>query len=296
MGTRVNGVSLDGGGMSNPMTTLGDLITGGASGTPGRLAVGAEGEVLTAVSGEPAWAPAAGGVAVSTATPQPLGTSAAGSTGEVSDAGHVHALPTALNTSLQAAPDTGWTAGGAGSASIAAGVATLTMTAAQDGVYLHREAAMSPHSPALEVTARITRTVSPGGDFHWIGIALASAAWDRGYTLLCQSDGNGSAGVNTSGSWATSSATAFPGGATLTSGTLWARLVITPTYIAWYLGVGASRPTSWARVATRAADVALLAAGSVVRLHAVGGRATGTGTVTGEVTDIQWRSLLGAPT
>ncbi len=50
-------ISGGGGGMSNPMTTAGDLITGGASGTPGRLAVGAEGEVLTAVSGEPAWAP-----------------------------------------------------------------------------------------------------------------------------------------------------------------------------------------------------------------------------------------------
>ncbi len=48
-------------GMSNPMTTAGDIITGGASGTPGRLAVGAEGEVLTVVSGEPGWAAAAGG-------------------------------------------------------------------------------------------------------------------------------------------------------------------------------------------------------------------------------------------
>lgn len=32
-------------------------------------------------------------VTISTATPQPLGTAAAGSTGEASDAGHVHALP-----------------------------------------------------------------------------------------------------------------------------------------------------------------------------------------------------------
>lgn len=35
-------------------------------------------------------------VTISTATPQPLGTAAAGSTGEVSDAGHVHALPAAV--------------------------------------------------------------------------------------------------------------------------------------------------------------------------------------------------------
>jgi hypothetical protein len=35
-------------------------------------------------------------VTISTATPQPLGTAAAGSTGEASDAGHVHALPAAV--------------------------------------------------------------------------------------------------------------------------------------------------------------------------------------------------------
>jgi hypothetical protein len=45
--------------MSNPMTTLGDIITGGASGTPERLAVGADGTVLTVTGGEPGWAAAA---------------------------------------------------------------------------------------------------------------------------------------------------------------------------------------------------------------------------------------------
>lgn len=57
-----------GGGMSNPMTTAGDLITGGASGTPTRLGVGAEGEQLTVSSGVPAWAaPASSGVQIGTA-------------------------------------------------------------------------------------------------------------------------------------------------------------------------------------------------------------------------------------
>src|SRR5690606_9227610 len=45
-----------GGGMSNPMTTLGDIIIGGASGTPARLAAGTDTYVLTMVSGSPAWA------------------------------------------------------------------------------------------------------------------------------------------------------------------------------------------------------------------------------------------------
>jgi len=200
-----------------------------------------------------------------------------------------------VDTSLQAAPDTGWTAGGAGSASIAAGVATLTMTAAQDGVGLYREMPASPLGPALEVTARITRTVSTS-DYHWFGLGLVRQTHEVGYRLLCQSDGNAVASINTGGGVSTTGTTAFPGGATLDSGTLWARLVITPTYTAWYVGAGATRPTSWTLMHSRAADVALLASGVVARLALLVARVTGTGTATAEVTDIQWRSLLGAPT
>ena len=43
------------GGMQNPMTTSGDIITGGASGTPGRLGIGTNGQVLTVSSGVPSW-------------------------------------------------------------------------------------------------------------------------------------------------------------------------------------------------------------------------------------------------
>jgi len=51
-----------GGGFASPMTTLGDQITGGPSGAPGRAPLGAVGTVWTAASGGPAWAtPAAGG-------------------------------------------------------------------------------------------------------------------------------------------------------------------------------------------------------------------------------------------
>lgn len=49
--------------MANPMTTAGDLIVGGSSGAPQRLAKGADGQVLTIVSGGAAWAvPAAAGL------------------------------------------------------------------------------------------------------------------------------------------------------------------------------------------------------------------------------------------
>lgn len=50
-----------GGGMVNPMTAVGDLIRGGASGAPQRLAAGSNGQVLTLSSGVPAWvSPGAG--------------------------------------------------------------------------------------------------------------------------------------------------------------------------------------------------------------------------------------------
>ena len=48
-------------GMTNPMTTSGDIIIGGSSGTPQRLAAGTETHVLTIVSGVPAWQAPSGG-------------------------------------------------------------------------------------------------------------------------------------------------------------------------------------------------------------------------------------------
>lgn len=45
-----------GSGMTNPMTTAGDIITGGAAGAAQRLAAGVNGQRLTMVGGAPAWA------------------------------------------------------------------------------------------------------------------------------------------------------------------------------------------------------------------------------------------------
>jgi hypothetical protein len=55
-------IEISAAGLTNPMTTLGDLITGDTGGTPKRLAVGSAGQVLTVVSGEPSWAAAPGGL------------------------------------------------------------------------------------------------------------------------------------------------------------------------------------------------------------------------------------------
>lgn len=48
----------------NPMTTAGDIIVGGASGAPARLAKGADGTVLTMVAGAEAWSPPVLGTAI----------------------------------------------------------------------------------------------------------------------------------------------------------------------------------------------------------------------------------------
>lgn len=57
-------VATGGAGMTNPMTTAGDLIVGGPAGVPNRLPVGATGKVLGVVAGSPAWVdPAGGGLA-----------------------------------------------------------------------------------------------------------------------------------------------------------------------------------------------------------------------------------------
>lgn len=51
------------GGLDNPMTTADDLIKGGASGVPARLAKGSNGQVLTVSSGTVGWANSAAGFA-----------------------------------------------------------------------------------------------------------------------------------------------------------------------------------------------------------------------------------------
>jgi hypothetical protein len=62
-----------GSGMTNPMTTAGDVIYGGASGAPTRLAKGTAGQVLTQGATNPAWADAGGGGSIARFIPKPIG-------------------------------------------------------------------------------------------------------------------------------------------------------------------------------------------------------------------------------
>jgi hypothetical protein len=52
----------------SPMTTAGDIVYGGASGTGTRLAAGSNGQVLTMVSGNPAWSNSGGSIVTMSAT------------------------------------------------------------------------------------------------------------------------------------------------------------------------------------------------------------------------------------
>ena len=73
-----------------------------------------DGQVPTTASGAYVLAVA---VALSDATPAALGTASPGVSTEASRADHVHEAPAGgVDTSLQAAPDTGWTAAGDGTA------------------------------------------------------------------------------------------------------------------------------------------------------------------------------------
>jgi hypothetical protein len=66
------------GGLTNPMTSVGDLIIGGASGAATRLAAGTNTHVLTLVGGSPAWQAPSGGFANPMTTNGDLITQAAG--------------------------------------------------------------------------------------------------------------------------------------------------------------------------------------------------------------------------
>jgi hypothetical protein len=54
-GTTTSWATVSSGGMTNPMTTAGDIIYGGASGTPTRLGIGTAGFILQAGASAPAW-------------------------------------------------------------------------------------------------------------------------------------------------------------------------------------------------------------------------------------------------
>jgi hypothetical protein len=89
-----------GSGFANPMTTPGDMIVGGSSGTATRLAKGADGQVLTLVSGAEAWAAAGGGGTVGFAVTRTSATVLTISPGNASCGGIVYTFGTSLTLTI----------------------------------------------------------------------------------------------------------------------------------------------------------------------------------------------------
>lgn len=206
-----------------------------------------------------------------------------------------------VDTSLQAAPDTGWTQTGTGAAVIASGTATLTLTSAQTSARLYRTAPSSPWLPATEVLARVTRTTTPGSGAHWQGINVSNDAGDRGYLIQVASDGTVGTFWSNAGSWIFSASAAAA--ATWDSGTLWLRIVVTPHWCSLFqgVGVGDAAPTSWSRISVfdaaspSMADV--VGAGLLTAVSLYTGRAGGgSGDFVATTRAFSVRSLLGAPT
>ena len=287
MGTRVNGVDLDAG-TSGP--TLSDA-------TPAALGVAAAGVSTDASRADHVHAlPTI--PAVSSATPQPIGTATAGASTDAARADHVHAL----NTGLISAPSTGWTAAGDGIASITSGEVTLTIAAAQNTALLAFPVDISsPFHPAIEVSARVTRTTTPGGGpLQRLGIGVGNAlrtdvaATARGLLNEVDPAATVSFIANSAGSWGSLGTAALP--ATVDSGNLWLRIVYSAGGVSAFVGSGATRPTSWTLIAAAAPQHAISGVGAATHVQVYAYRNLGTGNMVVRVDQIQWRSLLGAPT
>jgi len=79
--------NLDTTGMTNPMTTTGDIIYSSPGSTPVRLGIGSTGNVLTVAAGVPSWAAPAGGGKVLQVVSATYSTTATNSTNTFADTG-----------------------------------------------------------------------------------------------------------------------------------------------------------------------------------------------------------------
>ncbi len=234
MGTRVNGGDLDAG-LSNPMTTLGDLIAGGASGTPARLAVGAEGEQLTVVGGVPAWAAPASSSDITTTT---------------------YAFDDATGVTLEDGSV-------GGTAAVAGGLLVLTCPATPQARY---------ETTNLEGPRAVVQLPNAHGrrPVRWrVRVRLASIDADVvAYLLMCTS-GTTRFGLYTytagGGTWALQNNTTNTGLVTgtgfATDGTGWFELEYDGTeylYARRGTGSGTAVPTSWTEVGRTSIGTAVL--------------------------------------
>lgn len=204
-----------------------------------------------------------------------------------------------IDTSLRAAPDTGWTAAGNGTASIASGVATFVNTPFTTSARLHRpNPVSSPYCPMVEALCRCTLVTANGAINQ--GIGVTNAAFTRGVIVVIDGS-NYQVWYSVSGSWVFVAETASGGTANWLAGTVWLRIVVTDAYAHCYYAVGPTTPTSWTRIASvrlgdASPDFAQALGDGLTDLVVFTRRAGGLSNDEMRASDIQWRSLLGAPT
>ena len=91
--------SADAAGMTNPMTTTGDIIYASSGSTPGRIGIGSTGNVLTVAAGVPTWSAPAGGGKVLQVVSATSTTNVNITTDTLTDSGVTATITPTLNTS-----------------------------------------------------------------------------------------------------------------------------------------------------------------------------------------------------
>ena len=237
-GMRETVISSSVSGLTNPMTTAGDLLFYNLTPEEDRIAIGNEADVLTVVGGIPVWqapVPSGGGIDGSLVTPS----------------------------------DGGWTTVGTGTATATSGELNLS-TASGATIAMLATAPTSPHFYAIELLARVqSNSLSTGGSGYALSLGFTNAAQDRGYRIRLAQDGQVSDRINTAGAW-NFTGSSYAGGLSWSDGTTWLRMIVTNGYIQLYhgTGVGTAIPTTWslAHVVTTP-DTTLIRNGTLNRLE-----------------------------
>lgn len=165
------------GDLTNPMTTPGDTIYGGASGAPTRLPKGMDGQVLTLASGVPSWATPAAGAAIQSGTILDFG-------GRTAPSGYLLCDGSAVSRSTYADLY----------AALNPSLGTFTVTIASPAVFSKTAHGLSVGDRVrLTTSGALPTGLTAGNDYYVISAGLTADAFEVSSTL------NGSA-VNTSGS------------------------------------------------------------------------------------------------
>ena len=261
----------------------------------------------------------AGGAPLSDATPEPTGSAVSASAGTSPDAAradHVHAtevtiggitdagpagaavLATETGAEALAAlaaygtlPDSGWTATTSGTATASRSGGVTTLTADSGGVVLHSlPGYIDPAAPAIDVVARFDYTSGAPATAIYLALGVFDTVSQQNGFLVQVSN----AGIVYLFSFAggTPSQLAFVGTVSVTSGTVWLRLVVTPAGIARAYhgsGSGPTPPSTWTYVGGGQSVSAITTAPLPLLCARLFREASGSGTYTVTISDLQVR-------